>query len=504
MAEIESSEIPKIIGRINPKYLDKEGKPNPVWQHKLVYDSVSNTLEPLYFWFLDFAESTGFKVDKLVDNFTAAPGSGHFGEIGARATKMQEEGMKILQTIGGVLIKSIINIIYDLKEFEIRLKHYDSVKSAKKEEKEAGVLALKQIWMDKVDINRGNTSIKAMALGGPGFVTLIDAFMAAKSVEDVDKMDLNERVKRLLKPRTAEFLEWLKRSEIELRKRYEIERNYLKSQVNSLKLQISWLKPYLKAAEQLRMKQTTSAHLVNAFNTIVFELALFCKKKIDIKEAAYNKEIPFKFVNYNPKKDYYACIFIDFTFRGIPQRISQRGDYSFGGKAEINLSAFSLNDDEILMLQDELDKSDISDALRLVEGATTESLGQLQEDIERFLKKKDEPEKQEEKNVAAAENPFSALFSFAFKSSKAKIEKEKTRGTSGKPKDENKEKIKKLKKSGLKKDSYAESILRTYAESQAASACYLIYDIFKKAHGMASISDYDISEYFALGGKKKF
>ena len=32
---------------------------------------------------------------------------------------MQEQAMKIMQT-NGVLIKSIINIIYDLKEFEIR------------------------------------------------------------------------------------------------------------------------------------------------------------------------------------------------------------------------------------------------------------------------------------------------------------------------------------------------------------------------------------------------
>jgi hypothetical protein len=496
MAEIESGDILKIIGKINPKYVDREGKPNPVWQHSLVYDSVSTTLEPLYFWILDFVESTGFKVEKVIDNFVATPGSGYFGELGARATRMQEEGMKILGSVNTV-IKSIINIIYDLKEFEIRLKHYDATKSEKKEEKEAGILALKQIWMDNVDIKRGRGSINALSYE-LGFTTLRDTFMAAKSPEDVEKMDLNERVKRILKPRIAEFLEWFKRSETELRKRYEIERSYLKSQVNALKLYTRWAKPYLKAAEQLRMKETTSAHLISAFNTMVFELALFCKKKVNIKDAAYNKEIPFKFVNFKPRRDYYACVFIDFTFRGIPQRISQRGDYAFGGRAEINLNAFALNDDELLMLQDELEKSDILDALRLVEATTTESLEQLQEDIDKFLKK--EPSEEEKKRNAvdkAAENPFTALFSFAFKQAQAKSGKTPT-------KQDSKEKIGKFKKQGIPKDSHAESVIRAYAESQAADACYKVYDIFKKSHGMASFPGYEVSEYFILKGEKKF
>ena len=71
-------------------------------------------------------------------------------------------------------LRSVLNIIYDLKEFRIRLSHYDDLKT---EKKEAAILALKQIWMDKVDIQKGNSSIKAMALGQAGFQTLIDAFL---------------------------------------------------------------------------------------------------------------------------------------------------------------------------------------------------------------------------------------------------------------------------------------------------------------------------------------
>ena len=41
--------------------------------------------------------------------------------------------------------------------------------------------------MDKVDIAKGNSSIKAMALGQAGFQTLMDAFLFVKDEKDVDK-----------------------------------------------------------------------------------------------------------------------------------------------------------------------------------------------------------------------------------------------------------------------------------------------------------------------------
>ena len=67
-----------------------------------------------------------------------------------------------------------------------------------------------------------------MAFGQSAFITLIDAFLSVKTVKDVDNLDLNERVKRIVKERLAEFNIWLGESESELRKRYEIEKSYLR------------------------------------------------------------------------------------------------------------------------------------------------------------------------------------------------------------------------------------------------------------------------------------
>ena len=243
--------VKEIIEKISP-YYNKKGEPEAT--HKLVYDSSSETLEPIYFFILDLMNDFGLETEKLIDNFSSSPGSGHFGELGQRASVMQQQGTKLLGDINTVL-RSVLNLIYDLKEFRIRLSSYEDLKSKDKATSEAARLSLKQIWMDKVDIQKGNSSIKAMGLGQAGFVTLLDAFLAVKDEKDVDKIDLNERVKRILKPRVQEFNTWLNQSESELKKRYEIEKTYLKSQVNSLKLYARWAKPYLMAANELETNE---------------------------------------------------------------------------------------------------------------------------------------------------------------------------------------------------------------------------------------------------------
>ena len=409
MAAIKS--VSEIIEEVVPYYKEK-GEPET--SHTLGYDSNSETLEPIYFFILDLLNDFGLPPEKLVDNFTSTPGSGHFAELGQRATIMQQQGTKILGDINTVL-RSVLNVVYDLKEFKIRLEHYKALKSKDSNVKEAAVLSLKQLWMDKVDyVAKQQSSIKAMALGQAGFQTLIDAFLAAKEVKDVDKLDLNDRIKRILKPRLLEFNHWLEQSEKELQKRYDIERNYLRSQVNSLKLYSRWAKPYLKASQDLESQDKgREPALVKTFNTILLELTLLSKRKINVSDEAadgtFPKEFSGKSFQRGLKRDYYMCILIDFKFRGIPQRVSQQPHYLFGGKAEINFKGYALNDDELAKLEEELKKSDIEDVLTLIEGTTTESLDRLQEDINFFLDEKEDQSKTKKEKTKSDSNPFLAL-----------------------------------------------------------------------------------------------
>lgn len=460
-------DIDALIGKVRDLKKGKGfKKASPLAEFKLNYDAFAETLEPVYFWLLDFMQGKGgsgmgMEVEKLVDNFAASPGGGYFADIGIRATRMQEQGMKILATINTVM-RSILNLIYDLKEFEIRLKHYDALKSKDKKEKEAGLLALKQIWMDRVDIRRGTGSIN-MLTAQLDFVTLRDAFMKAQSPEDVDKMDLNERVKRILKPRLAEFFEWVKRSERELRNRYELQKTYLKSQVNAIKLYTRWVKPYLRAAEELRMMETglRRPELVNAFNTIILELTLFGRSKIDIntiRKAISKKEFPQSFWNVRLRQNYYACLFIDLLFRGLP-RIISRGEgshYVHSGRVSLVLKAYALNDDELNLLRKEIEKQEIYEGLRLIERLTSETLEPIYEDLVRYMaeEKKDEKEKIKEKK---------SFFEWLFGGEKTKKEEK------------------------IRKETFVEKQIRKMiAEPTAIGIAWKVYDTFKKAHGMPS------------------
>ncbi len=447
----------------------------PIEVHELDYDSNSSTLEPVYFWVVDtMVHPMGMNPEKLVDNFVSSPGSGHFGELQARATRMQEEGMKILGTIN-TIIKSIINLVYDLRQWEIKLSHYNDLRTGDKDKKEAALLALKQTWMDNVDVKRGRGSINMLTYD-MSFVTLRDAFMTAKDAGDVDKMDLNDRVKRILKPRINEFNEWLKRSEKELRKRFEIEKSYLKSQVNSLKLYSRWAKPYLRAASELEMSEKQrEPSLVKAFNTVLLELTLFGKSEISIEQAAVDKSgrLPYEFKDHKMKREYYACSLVDLTFRGIPQRIGQQGHYAFGGRVDVKFRSYALNNEELEVFYNELEKADIDTMMEMVSGITEDSLDALKEDLDKYIEDAEkEPDFNEQKEKKSSQdNPFLALVGWYNQSSKKP-----------KPSKQNK----KITPSSIKKDNHVEKMVREVAAENAKDMTFKLFDYYKKAHQMPS------------------
>lgn len=474
-AVMTSSKSSDELNAIRMWDLEKSGF-KPAASYKITFDSQQAQLEPIYYWLLDFVQDAGWDTKKITDNFTSSPGSGHFAEMGQRASKLQDEAGKLLGGMNQV-IKSSLNIIYDLKEFEIRLSHYDDANSDDKEKSEAGMLALKQIWLDNVDLKRGKGSIHAMA-GELGYTTIREAFMMVNSISDLKNLNeenggvINDQVLRILLPRISEFLKWKEYSEKELRKRMNIEKNYLKSQIETIKLYSSWMKPYIKAAEELRQKGFDgNAALVNAFSTSMFELTLLGKKE---------EKAPRKFENYNFKRKYYSCIVINFNYRGhVSQRVTQRGDYGFamGGKIDMVFDAYAVNEDELNLIEKELTKEEVADSMNFSMNLAEEALKELKEDLDHFLKNEDERKKEEtkieEKKKSQDINPFSALFGGLFKKNKKKSA-EKKKGKDIETAED------------IAPDNYIEKVLRFQAVSNACSGLYTIYDIYKKAHGMAS------------------
>ena len=440
--------------------------------YALVYDSLSEGLEPIYFWLLDFMQESypsgiGMEeVTKSKDEYEAAVGSGFFSDLGVKATRMQEQAMKMMATINTV-IRSIINLIYDLREFDIRLETYTDLKAQDEGKRDAAEISLRVIWMDQVDIKRGRGSINMLARELQ-FVTLRDAFLYAKDEKDVENLDLNDRVKRILKSRLNEYLKWKGYSEKELTKRYNIEKSYLKSQINSLKHYTAWVKPYLIAAKKLGMANFSTAsgmsnpNIVNLFNNMEIQLSLFGKK--ELKPERVNPA----FRGLKLDKKYYSCIEVEIKFRTVPRAAqSQQGlVYVHSGRTELNFRAYSFSEKEL----EEINKLQVEEDLELIEGMTDVSLKEIQEDIEHYLGK---PEKEEEKKKEKIKfpSPFSGItegFKQALKplSYAAKIFKFKPALDKG----------------------FKEEQIKGAAKKQAEALLYVLYDVYKKSHGMVVYS----------------
>lgn len=455
------------------------GLKSPIEKHEIIYDSPTEGLEPIYFWLLDFVnEVYRTKVEKITDNFVSSPGSSHFSELQGKATQMQQEVSRTMGNINTV-IKSVLNLVYDLKEFNLRLKPYDDYKKANAgtQEKFNKLLSLKQVWLDNVDIKKGRGSINALASGELDFATLRDAFMALESLEQIMKksgergsLDLNERVRRILQQRAQEFFDWIEESNRSLRQRYEIEKNYLRSQINMLKLYARWVKPYLKASQKLEQADNKSAELVTAFNTVIFELVILANSKYDTDDDVAAGLLPDIFKKIKKEsREYSKILVLEFGFRSIPQKVSQRGEWGFGGRAKITFTSYALNDQELKVIEDELKKDDFNSVMKLIEGATDNSLKEIQKDIDELLG--DNKEKKEVKPILTSEdtNPFKALFS-GFKFNK---------------------KEKKVWKLGdiIEPDNDYEKVMRSQTAISARETCFTIFDVFKKSKGMPSHAD---------------
>ncbi len=456
-------------------------------EYHLTYDSISEGLEPIYFWVLDFMrDKSGINLEevwKFRDEYDAAVAGGYFSDIGSRAAIMQDRAMKIMATVNTV-VRSIINLVYDLREFDIRLETYDQLKELEQSKLEGAEYALKGIWMDNVDIKRGRGSINMMSQQ-LGFVTLRDAFMQARDEADVDKMDLNDRVKRILKPRIAEYLKWRKYSEQELRKRYNIEKAYLKSQVNALRFYTKWAKPYLVAANKLGITNFNSPDIVNAFNNIEIHLGLFGKK--EVKPIDINVE----FANAKLDEKIYSCIEVEIEFRSVPQAFrSQTGsNYIHAGRIDLTFKSYKMSESDLKKFTNLKDRED----LELIEGMTETSLKELEEDIKKYVEEGTVTEEEKDKQVILLKKMLKEI---SDKDTRKKIEKKIKELKSGKRSFENpfssvasgfKEMFSGFGNLNIfsnKSNNYIKNLVKDEAGKKAETLCFTLYDVFKKSRRM--------------------
>ncbi|MEM2954757.1 MAG: hypothetical protein QW625_02300 [Candidatus Nanoarchaeia archaeon] len=477
-------------------------KGDPVEKHRLIHDAYGESLEPTYYWILDFLRDTlNMDVSKSAEYFSSSEASGYFGEMGARRTALEKQAIELMKTINAV-VKSVINLLYDLKLFDIRLKNYEDLKSKDPEVKKNAVWGLKSIWLTEVDAaQKGLGSINSL-VQNLQFVTLRDAFMIvpveewyvpnadtkkigeikSKAANYVKGMDLTDIVKRVLAPRIQEFVEWLYLSEKELRSRREIEKAYLKAQVDSLKIYTRWVRPYLIATQKLipaefeeirRQKEVGLDPSIapTAFHVIWMYLELLAKTKAKITTrkpiVGEVGELELEDESNRP----YAVVEVRMAFRGSPvTAIGARGErgYGFTGKATVFFNGYVMQKKHLDLLEQWKD----DEILDFIDKMTKETLDALADDLKKYLEEK--PIVEEKKKEPSIELPFAKWVKETFGTMKAF---------------QNQIKQTYLNLAHVipnKKDAWNIARLMLRAEYIAKNRAFTCFDIYKKAHGMLS------------------
>jgi len=403
-------QIVEEIKKDKAKWMEKR----KIGNYKLEVTKFTESMESYYWDLLTvFNVKIGDKkMSKIGEEMGATVVSGFFGDIIARRSKIEEYARTYLASINTV-VKSIITLLYELRELDRRVNVYKDYESKDPEKKKAADSALKRVFIDEVDIKKGNASINSLSSSPKyGFFQLRDAFMAAQSIEHINKIGLNERVKRILLGRYEEYINWVKESAEEMKNRRKIELAYLKAQVESLDIYSQWATPYLKAAQMLQFKDVSTSDLsrpdvINAFDQAFYTINIRAKKAWYITNFKRGKggieyehklpeEIPEAKAQIEAEKGQpvYGVFEAKLTYTVTPTFIvvEQRRSPINIGSVKIELSSYMLTQDEV----NALEKTEKIDVLKYVEGLTSESLTALRKDIAKYLDEFDKENKVKE------------------------------------------------------------------------------------------------------------
>jgi len=254
------------------------------------------------------------------------------------------------------------------------------------------------------------------------------------------------------------FDAWLKLSEQTLRQRLAIDRQLLMNELQFLKLQSLWVKPYLPQVRRANLKP--DPELVTAFNTALFELVLLVELPSEIETLVKQGDLPKLLLGKKHRRPRPVLV-VELKLRAIPER-TKAGSHVFRGKAEIKFTSFALNDDELAVLQREVARSEYGQLFGLLEQSIPESLEGLMSDLDELLDENGPPPVKAKKDSEDT-NPFIALFSW-FRSNT----------DDGKP----------AFSEPLRPDTEVEKVLRSFALLEARLACRKSFEWEKQRRQM--------------------
>src|SRR3989344_2598160 len=277
-------EVAEIIkGQFGPT-----GFPEPLHTWRMMWEVYDLSLEEPYFWILDNIKGSMPIVEKLEDSFAAAENSAFFGVTQQRLGAQQDRVSQFLATMGK-MVKELFQMVRELRIIDERLGYYDAIeKELKKpigQRSKTAEITMKGLFVDLVQGGgKSAASVYGMARELE-FVTLPDLFFDAPPFKDDKelnqhleslKANFNKNVLRVLQRHLGQYMEWRKRTHQEHRNRKIFQLKYLQQHFDIIKMYITWVKPYLRHARALSMKEKslTSAELVSAFEGSLLDVEI--------------------------------------------------------------------------------------------------------------------------------------------------------------------------------------------------------------------------------------
>lgn len=470
----------------------KVSYPKPLNKYYLVYENFHTSIEPIYFWSLDFLQKDlGFpNVYKLTDVFTAAEHSSFYGAAAQRLGLAQDKVQSYLALIGQFVRNDLFQLVRDLRWIDERIKYHEDARAGV----EAAEITLKGIWVDLVDGKVQGQQVTANIFQMAQqlqFTSLPDFFFSIhpKNAEEVDKLVDSagiptKTVKNVLKRKLHQYIVWKDANFKELKQRKLFELKYLRQHYNILKMYLAWLKPYLHHAERLKedLSKISSAELISSFEGSLVE--------IEILGSAIPKG----------NKKYYSCILLTFNYRTRPSMdYTDASRYHRGplhvGETTITWRAYAWTEEQInnfIKLKERMDLMSLGEIDNTIK-STIDAIG---EDLWKYLK-------QAEEEISYSEQEISEI------AGKTGISREEVREVlqRKKPKKEEKKpgffdpfisigkgfkemfnlslpKLELGNKKKIQKNKKEEEEEKKRAEKQAKSLLWAHYEVFKKAHGM--------------------
>ncbi len=339
-----------------------------IGETKIVIGTNRRILDDVYPKIIGFLKKNGWEVVKHFEKITVTPMATGTERVFARLQSAQERAISLGGQIGS-MTRTAFQIFNDIVKLEQLAMLLDQYKNAKDEREKASALKrLKQYWAMKVDpTESGAGSIDNLAVRY-GMSILRDAFYAVDTIEEAEKLDINERIKRILIIKLRSFYNWLDLAMEEVPRRLEFMRRYLKQHMTWIKTYLEWLKPYLRITKVLRFYRPERADVLELVDQVFVTSGLLAFKEIkrDSEEGLLCLQI-----------------LLDEISRIGGAAVRPRGEAIVRkGRLEVTLRCYLLKDGEKKKLKEAIKKEEEL----MIEEELGSSLTEMIKEMENYLK----------------------------------------------------------------------------------------------------------------------